>query len=275
LIASRAELLGYSADILQRMEIIHVPLVQSVNPGEPHKDNAAYILQTLDIALENVQQGYYSALVTGPVNKSIINDAGISFTGHTEYLAQKTSTERTVMMLVAGELRVSLVTTHVPLCEVPAKITASNIRETIEITRDALIHSFGIADPLLSVCGLNPHAGDGGHLGREEIEIITPCLDELREQGYNIEGPVSADTIFKASSIAASDAIVCMYHDQGLAPLKALSFGHAVNVTLGLPLVRTSVDHGTAFSVAGTHDADPRSLLAAIYCAKSLVARDG
>jgi 4-hydroxythreonine-4-phosphate dehydrogenase len=206
-------------------------------------------------------------MVTGPVNKAVINEGGIPFTGHTEYLAELTGAELPVMMLTAGDFRVALVTTHLPLAEVPAAITVDRVQRTLEIIDRDLRDRLGIDRPRLLVCGLNPHAGEGGHLGREEIEVIQPVISRLVEAGVEALGPLPADTAFTRDRLAQADVVVAMYHDQGLPVLKYAGFGQAVNVTLGLPIIRTSVDHGTALDIAGTGRAEPGSLLAAITMA--------
>jgi 4-hydroxythreonine-4-phosphate dehydrogenase len=229
--------------------------------------NARYVLDTLDIAIAGCRDGSFDAMVTGPLHKGIINEAGIPFTGHTEYLARATDTKDVVMMLATGDLRVALVTTHLPLRDVSAAITADHLRKVIRILHDSLQQDFGIARPHIKVCGLNPHAGEGGFLGREEIEIITPVLDSLRSEGMDLAGPCPADTVFSMENITASDAILAMYHDQGLPVLKHRGFGRAVNITLGLPIIRTSVDHGTALDLAGSGKVDTGSLQVAIHYA--------
>ena len=232
--------------------------------------NAHYVLETLDQAITGCQSGTFDALVTGPVHKGIINDAGIVFSGHTEYLAQATDSGTVVMLLATDELRVALVTTHVPLREVSALITAERLQRIIRTLHAGLQQRFGIAQPHIKVCGLNPHAGESGHLGHEEIETIIPVLQGLRAEGIDLDGPLPADTVFNIRSIADSDAILAMYHDQGLPVLKHSGFGRAVNITLGLPLIRTSVDHGTALDLAGTGRADTGSLQTAIKYATAM-----
>jgi 4-hydroxythreonine-4-phosphate dehydrogenase len=217
--------------------------------------------------------GEFAALVTAPVHKGIINDAGIAFTGHTEYLAEKTGTRRVVMMLAGAGLRVALATTHLPLKGVPAALTRPELEATIRILHADLVARFGIARPRILVAGLNPHAGEGGHMGREEIEVIAPVLERLRAEGMALIGPLPADTLFTRGVLAGSDAQLAMYHDQGLAVLKFAAFEEGVNITLGLPIVRTSVDHGTALDLAGSGRADPRSLYAAVELAIGLAAR--
>ena len=243
--------------------------------GKLNVANAHYILQTLDAAIVGCLQHHYAALVTGPVHKSVINDAGINFSGHTEYLAEKTQTEKVVMMLATEGLRVALATTHLPLKEVSAAITKTELEQVISILHGDLQQHFGITQPRILVCGLNPHAGEGGHLGREEIDVIEPVLEKLRQRNMNLIGPLPADTLFTAKYLDHADAVLAMYHDQGLPVLKYKGFGNAVNVTLGLPIIRTSVDHGTALDLAGTGKADMGSLRTAIhYALTMLTARD-
>lgn len=239
-------------------------------PGQLDARNAAYVLETLERAVRGCEQNEFAALVTGPVQKSIINEAGTPFSGHTEYLAALTGTQRVVMMLKSPTLRVALATTHIPLREVPDAITPGMLEETIRIVMLDLQRHFGIASPRLAVAGLNPHAGEGGHLGREEVDVISPALSRLRDEGLDLIGPLPADTLFTASTLQRADAVLAMYHDQGLPALKAQGFGEAVNVTLGLPIIRTSVDHGTALELAGTDRADTGSLQAAIDTALEL-----
>jgi 4-hydroxythreonine-4-phosphate dehydrogenase len=247
-----------------------VAVRQPVTPGRLDTANAPYVLDTLRIACDACLNGTLDALVTGPVHKGVINDAGLPFTGHTEFLAERCGAEP-VMMLAAPGLRVALVTTHLPLREVSAAITREHLAEVIRILHRDLSNRFGIPEPRILVCGLNPHAGEGGHLGREEIEVIEPVLNALREPGWSLIGPVPADTAFVPDTLAHADAILAMYHDQGLPVLKHLGFGQAVNITLGLPIIRTSVDHGTALDLAGTDRADLGSLRAALGMARFLV----
>lgn len=256
--------------------VIHpVKLSVPAECGKLNVANAHYILQTLDVAITGCVQKKYDALVTGPVHKSVINDAGIHFSGHTEYLAEKTHTEKVVMMLATEGLRVALATTHLPLKEVADAITKSELEQVIRILHQDLQQQFGIVQPRILVCGLNPHAGEGGHLGREEIDVIEPVLEKLRQSGINLIGPLPADTLFTAKYLDHADAVLAMYHDQGLPVLKYKGFGNAVNITLGLPIIRTSVDHGTALDLAGTGKADMGSLRTAIHYALSmLTARD-
>jgi len=231
------------------------------------------VLAALDRAIEGCRSREFAALVTGPVHKGVINDAGVPFTGHTEYLAQRSGAPRPVMLLAARDMRVALVTTHLPLAEVSRHVTAPALTEVIRILHHDLHARFGIERPRILVLGLNPHAGEGGHLGREEIDVIIPALDALRGEGFDLIGPLPADTAFTGRRWRDVDAVLAMYHDQGLPVLKHYGFGEAVNVTLGLPFVRTSVDHGTAFDLAGTGRADPGSLRAALRMAIELAAR--
>jgi 4-hydroxythreonine-4-phosphate dehydrogenase len=233
--------------------------------------NATYVEALLDRAAAGCLQGEFDALVTAPVHKGILNEAGLAFRGHTEFFAARARCD-VVMLLVAPGLRVALATTHLPLAEVPAAISAAGIVRTLRIVHNDLRHRFGIAAPRLAVLGLNPHAGEGGHLGREELDVIAPALAALRNEGLRIDGPLAADTAFVPARRAQYDAYLAMYHDQGLPVLKALGFGAAVNVTLGLPFVRTSVDHGTALDLAGTGTADAASLIAAARLAIELTA---
>ncbi len=272
LLASRAAQLGLSIDGLN---IEHIPLRAPSQAGVLDPANAPYVLALLDRAIAGCQSGEYAAMVTAPVHKGVINDAGIPFTGHTEYLAEKTHTPRVVMMLAGAGLRVALATTHLALKDVPAAITRSELTTTLRILHADLVNKFGIAHPRILVAGLNPHAGEGGHMGSEEIEVITPVLDALRSEGMDLIGPLPADTLFTKHCLAGSHAQLAMYHDQGLAVLKYAAFEEGINVTLGLPIIRTSVDHGTALDLAGTGKADPRSLFAAIEAALEMTAERG
>ena len=238
--------------------------------GRPDPANADYVLETLTRAVELVQNGPAAALVTGPVHKGVINDAGHRFSGHTEFLAALGGVPKVVMMLAAPGLRVVLVTTHLPLRRVADAITPDAIEATIRITTDGLRAHFGLRRPRLQVLGLNPHAGEGGHLGGEESEVIVPVLERLRDEGLDLDGPVPADTAFNPQRLAGCDAVVAMYHDQGLPVLKHMGFGKAVNITLGLPFIRTSVDHGTAFDLAGSGRADAGSLYHAAMTARAM-----
>jgi 4-hydroxythreonine-4-phosphate dehydrogenase len=249
LIASRAQQIGHSCTGL---EILHVPLAAPSQAGHPVVANASYVLALLDRALAGCHSGEFAAMVTAPVHKGIINDAGIPFTGHTEYLAEKTGTPQVVMLLAGAGLRVALATTHLPLKDVSVAITPAGLETTIRILHADLRDKFGIDQPRILVAGLNPHAGEGGHMGREEIEVIAPVLDKLRAEGMHLIGPLPADTLFTKAVLAGSHAQLAMYHDQGLAVLKYAAFDAGINVTLGLPIIRTSVDHGTAVDLAGT-----------------------
>ena len=253
------------------LEVLHVPLAAPVTAGSLDPANSRYVLALLERAAAGCTDGSFAAMVTAPVHKGVINDAGIAFTGHTEYLAALTSTPRVVMMLAGGGLRVALATTHLALSEVAGAITRESLLDTLRILHSALRRRFGIAAPRILVAGLNPHSGEGGHLGREEIEVISPALDQLRRTGMLLEGPYPADTLFTPQVLARGDCVLAMYHDQGLPVLKYASFGEGVNITMGLPIVRTSVDHGTALDLAGSGKADPGSLFAAIETALEMV----
>lgn len=255
------------------LRVLPVPLRTAATPGKLDVTNGHYVMQTLQRAVDGCLSGEFAALCTGPVQKSTIIDAGYAFTGHTEFLAEQSKVKRVVMMLATPTLRVALATTHLPLSEVSAAITASLLEEVITILHADLTRKFGIASPRILVAGLNPHAGENGHLGREEIEIITPLLTKLRSQGLQLQGPLPADTLFTPRHLQHADAVLAMYHDQGLPVLKYQGFGEAVNHTLGLPFIRTSVDHGTALDLAGSGKADSGSLLAALRAAQELVAR--
>jgi 4-hydroxythreonine-4-phosphate dehydrogenase len=252
-----------------RLQVLHVPLNEPAIPGKLDPANARYVLETLGRAVAGCSGGEFAAMVTAPVHKGVINDAGIAFTGHTEYLSQLTRSQ-VVMMLVGGGIRVTLATTHLPLKDVAAAITRESLERKLRIIQRDLSTRFGIARPRIAVAGLNPHAGESGHLGREEIDIIIPVLDKLRAEGMQLIGPLAADTLFNPSQLQNYDCIFAMYHDQGLPVLKHASFGTGINVTLGLPFIRTSVDHGTALELAATGRADPGSLLAAIELAVML-----
>jgi 4-hydroxythreonine-4-phosphate dehydrogenase len=253
------------------LEVMHVPLAVAAQPGKLNPANSAYVLETLQSAVEGCLNGTFDAMVTAPVHKGVINDAGIPFTGHTEFLAEKTGTSRVVMMLVGGGMRVALATTHLPLRAVADSISQDSLAEVIRILHHDLVFRFGIAHPRILVAGLNPHAGEGGHLGYEEIEVISPVLEAMRAQGMDLRGPLPADTLFTPRMLADCDCVLAMYHDQGLPVLKHASFGGGVNVTLGLPVIRTSVDHGTALDLAGSGKADLGSLLAALDMASAMV----
>ncbi len=278
LLAGRAAALGLEVrfrvfrpgDALDRdcLDVLHVPLAASSLAGRLDPANGRYVLALLDRALAGCRAGEFAALATAPVHKGVINDAGVPFTGHTEYLAERTGTPLVVMMLAGdtanGPLRVALATTHLPLRDVPAAITPDLLERTLRILHADLRAKYGLAQPRILVAGLNPHAGEGGYLGREEIEVIAPVLEKLRASGMRVSGPHPADTMFTPPVLAQGDAVLAMYHDQGLTALKYATFGHGINVTLGLPVIRTSVDHGTALELAGTGRADPGSLFAAV-----------
>ncbi len=249
--------------------VLGFPFPQAVTCGQPSAANAGTLLDGLRFAVEACVDDRFAGLVTAPLQKSIINDAGIAFTGHTEFLAELTATPQPVMLLVAGDLRVALATTHLPLRAVPDALTRERLRDVLQVLHHDLRMRFEIDAPDILVCGLNPHAGEGGHLGTEDNDVIAPVVAELAARGMNVRGPVPADTAFSKTS-GHKDVVVAMYHDQGLPVLKYASFGHAVNVTLGLPFARTSVDHGTALDLAGSGKADPASLIAAVELAASL-----
>ncbi|MBI3187769.1 MAG: 4-hydroxythreonine-4-phosphate dehydrogenase PdxA [Gammaproteobacteria bacterium] len=256
------------------LAVFPVTLKKPVTPGKLDKANAAYVLQCLDVAVSLIQQEQAHAMVTGPVHKGIINEAGNAFTGHTEYLAARTG--GTPVMMLASEpshgqpLRVALATTHLPISQISAAITPALLEQVIRILNSDLQNKFGISKPRILVCGLNPHAGEDGHLGREEIDIIEPTLNRLRDEHIQLTGPLPADTLFTAKYLDQADAVLAMYHDQGLPVLKYSSFGKAINITLGLPVIRTSVDHGTALDLAGTGKADAGSLRVAVDLAIEL-----
>jgi len=250
-----------------RMLVCERPLLTTVRPGQLEAANAAPLLAALDRACDGCLAGEFAALVTGPMHKGVINDAGIEFTGHTEYLARRCGCDLPLMLLVAGELRVALVTTHLPLRAVPDAINRDRVLGSLRVLADGLRQRFGIAEPRIQVLGLNPHAGESGHLGREELDTIAPAIDAARAEGMQLVGPLSADTAFTPAALAQADAVLAMYHDQGLPVLKHVGFGRAVNVTLGLPIVRCSVDHGTALALAGSGKADAGSLVAALELA--------
>jgi len=254
------------------LDVIPVPRSAPTICGKPAPANAGYVLETLRVAADGCTNGRFDAMVTGPVQKSVINDAGYHFSGHTEFLAERVG-GHPVMMLTTSGLRVALVTTHLPLAEVARHITHERLTRIARILDGELRSRFGIEAPRILVCGLNPHAGEGGHLGREEIEVISPALDALRAEGLDLVGPLPADTVFTPDRLPGTDAVLAMYHDQGLPVLKHVGFGQAVNVTLGLPLIRTSVDHGTALDLAGTGDVDTGSLRAAVDLAAELAGK--
>jgi len=261
-----------------RIAVIDCTLAAHVRPGELDANNGRYVLETLDVAIAGALRGWLAAIVTAPLQKSTINDAGVAFTGHTEYLAEKTGTRQVVMMLATDAtptpLRVALATTHLALKDVPAAITVDSLARTIDIIDADLRAKFGIATPRILVTGLNPHAGENGYLGREEIEVITPALEAARARGIDVQGPYPADTLFQAKYLEQADCVLAMYHDQGLPVLKHASFGRGVNITLGLPIIRTSVDHGTALDLAarGLGHADHGSMVEAIRTAARMAA---
>ena len=251
--------------------IAPVALATPVHAGVLDKTNAHYVLRTLEAAADGCTNKHFDAIVTAPVHKGIINDAGVEFSGHTEFFAERTHTKNVVMMLATEQLRVALATTHLPLAEVPRHITRDNLTTVLRILHRDLREKFGFAQPRIVVLGLNPHAGESGHLGREEIDVIEPCLEALRKEGMHLIGPLPADTAFTPKVLQHADAVLAMYHDQGLPVLKYQGFGRAVNITLGLPIIRTSVDHGTALDLAGTGKADGGSLQTALALACDLV----
>lgn len=286
MLAARAERLGIRVELVTvdeiaeapphrrgRLAVLHVPTAAPVVPGELDVANAGYVLELLARGCDACVAGSADALVTAPVQKSVITRSGVPFSGHTEFLAERTKAPLPVMLLAAENLRVALVTTHLPLADVPAAITAERIDRTCEILHADLETRFGIRSPRILVLGLNPHAGEQGTLGNEERDVIEPAIAGLAARGLDVTGPVAADTAFTRDSLGRCDAVLAMYHDQGLAPLKALAFGGVVNVTLGLPIVRTSVDHGTALALAGTGRARPESLFAAVRVACELARR--
>lgn len=285
LLAERAKLLGLPisladyeaktrvAHVANRLRVDHHPLGTRSVPGKLDKNNGRYVLALLDRAIDGAMSGEFDALVTAPVHKSIINDAGVPFTGHTEYLAERTHAPLPVMMLATKDLRVALATTHLPLKDVSAAITVDSLCRTLEVLAHDLEQWWGISAPRIAVCGLNPHAGESGHLGDEEIRVISPAITRMRERGLKVTGPIPADTAFVPSQLAQCDAVLAMYHDQGLPVIKHAGFDSAVNVTLGLPILRTSVDHGTALDLAGTGRADASSLRSALHLALTILRR--
>lgn len=272
------ELLPYSAQINTPAEagqlyVCNIDTAATAVPGELNPANADYVLATLSRACDGCLSGEFAALVTGPVHKGVINEAGVSFSGHTEFLAERTSSEQVVMMLATEGLRVALATTHLPLREVADAIDAPLLERVITTLVHDLQSKFGIAEPRILVCGLNPHAGEDGHLGSEDETVVKPVLSKLREQGMNLVGPLPADTLFVPGNLKQADAVLAMYHDQGLPVLKHLGFGRAVNITLGMPIIRSSVDHGTALELAATGRAHTGSLDAALSAALDMVKR--
>ena len=283
LMAERAKMLGFTGllrdwtpglpPIAGTLDILHVPAAASSQPGMLDPSNSPYVLALLDRAIAGCRCGEFSAMVTAPVHKGVINDAGIPFTGHTEYLAEETDTPHVVMMLAGENLKVALATTHLALKNVPAALTQDSLEQTLRILHADLAKKYGLPAPRILVAGLNPHAGEGGYLGDEEIEIITPVLNRLRAEGMTLIGPLPADTMFTPPMLAQGDCVLAMYHDQGLTALKYATFGKGINVTLGLPIIRTSVDHGTALELAGTGRADAGSLMTAVEQALEMVQR--
>lgn len=286
LLSQRAQQLGLSLNLYPfehhaparaqkagELALVQVDLHRPATAGQLDPANAAYVLATLDAAIDGCHDGQFNAMVTAPVQKSVINEAGIPFSGHTEYLAERTGTERVVMMLATEQLRVALATTHLPLAAVPATITQALLLQTLRIVRRDLNEKWGIAEPCIAVLGLNPHAGENGHLGREELDTIIPAMNHLREQGFDLLGPLPADTAFNPTVLDRADAVFAMYHDQGLPVLKYSGFGNAVNITLGLPIIRTSVDHGTALELAGSGKANIGSLVSAVAIALQMSER--
>lgn len=284
LLAERAHLLGVKIQLISvgpeswpsqaapagSLYVWNTPLAAPVELGQLNTSNAHYVLETLTRAGQGCLDGHFAGMITAPVHKGVINEAGIAFSGHTEFLAELTHTEQVVMMLATHGLRVALVTTHLPLKDVAEAITADRLSRVTRILNHDLRTKFGIAKPRILVCGLNPHAGEGGHLGREEIEVIEPALQQLRSEGINLIGPLPADTLFTPKHLEHCDAVLAMYHDQGLPVLKYKGFGAAVNVTLGLPIIRTSVDHGTALDLAGSGKIDSGSLQVALQTAYAM-----
>jgi len=278
LLEARAAALGMGVRLVEpgavsghgALAVEQVPLGFPSTPGVPDPRNARYVIAQLERALQGCLRGEFAAMVTAPVHKAVINDAGIPFVGHTEFLAERSRTPRVVMMLAGGGLRVALVTTHMALKEVPGALDREGLEATIRVLDSDLRRRFGVESPRILVAGLNPHGGESGHFGREEIEIIRPVLEKLRAEGFRLVGPLPADTLFTPEALAQGDCVLAMYHDQGLPVLKYASFGRGINVTLGLPIVRTSVDHGTALDIAGTGKADPGSLVEAVRAAVEL-----
>lgn len=286
LLLARARTLGMPLDCVDfvrgkpqaadpgRLLVLHLPLVAPVRPGKLDSANSVYVLRTLEAAADGCLDSTFDAMCTAPVHKGIINDAGFAFIGHTEFLAARTGVKQVVMMLAGGGMRVALATTHLALKDVARSISRDGLEQTLRIVRHDLAQRFGVAQPRIVVAGLNPHAGESGHLGREEIDIIIPVLDKLRAQGFDLVGPLPADTLFHPDRLRDCDCVLAMYHDQGLPVLKFASFGSGINVTLGLPIIRTSVDHGTALELAGTGRANAGSLIEAVKLAAELAARD-
>jgi 4-hydroxythreonine-4-phosphate dehydrogenase len=287
LLAERAQQLGLNVELdtylpgapprvpqAGRLQVLDVPLASPCVAGRLDAANAPHVLALLDRAIDGCVSGEFAAMVTAPVQKSVINDAGIPFTGHTEYLATRTGAAHPVMLLAADTLRVALATTHLPLRAVSDAITGDLLDMTLRILDEDVRRLWGISRPRVAVCGLNPHAGESGHLGTEDRDVIQPAIERARARGMLVDGPIPADTVFVPRALSNYDVVLAMFHDQGLPVLKHAGFGHAVNVTLGLPIVRTSVDHGTALDLAGTGRADPASMFAAAEMALHLATRN-
>ncbi len=281
MLAARARLLQLPLNLNENLQnpsllpghlsVLHMPLAKTVNPGQLDTANVAGVMAALDAAIAGCMSGDFGALLTGPMQKSVVNDAGIPFSGHTEYLAEKSGVDDVVMLLMTDAMRVALATTHLPLAQVSNALTQPLLERRLQILNNALREQFAVARPRILVAGLNPHAGEGGHLGAEEIDVVQPVCEHLRNQGMDLVGPLPADTLFTPKYLQQADAVMSMFHDQGLPVLKYSGFGQAVNVTLGLPFIRTSVDHGTALDIAGSGDADLGSFLAALKVASELI----
>lgn len=284
MLQQRAEQLGINIELLPYNEaepatshqagtlpVLDIQLATRATAGRLNPENALYVLETIQVATKGCLDGRFNALVTGPIHKGIINDAGIPFTGHTEFLAEECGSVTPVMMLATEKMRVALATTHLPLSKVSDAITRESLKEVITILHHDLQQRFDIDKPSILICGLNPHAGENGHLGHEEIDTIQPVIEQLRAEGMNLSDALPADTLFTQRYLEKADAILAMYHDQGLPVLKHSGFGQAVNITLGLPIIRTSVDHGTALDLAGTGKADVGSFVYACKVADRMV----
>ena len=271
-LANELVIIGDASLLDDRLQIINTPFPAKVVPGQPSSRNAQTLLDGLTMAVEGCVDGRFSGMVTAPLAKNVIADSGVAFTGHTEFLAELTGTDLPVMLLVAGDLRVALASTHLPLRDVPDYITTGRLIGVIDVLHAGLVTRFAIDAPEITICGLNPHAGESGHLGNEDEAVIVPAIEAMRGRGMKLRGPLPADTAFTPAA-GHSDAVLAMYHDQGLPVIKYAGFGHAVNVTLGLPIIRTSVDHGTAFDIAGKGMADPGSLIAAVELAIEMASR--
>lgn len=280
LLRERAQILHFATTGIPRytdgaadFSVLHVPLARAAKPGLLDPANSPYVLRTLELAADGCGNGQFDAMATAPVHKGVINDAGIVFTGHTEFLAARLHARHVVMMLAGGGLRVALATTHLPLQAVATAITRENLEQTLRVLHHDLVTKFALPRPRIMIAGLNPHAGESGHLGREEIDVIVPVLERLRSEGFDLTGPLPADTLFQPERLAQCDCVLAMYHDQGLPVLKYASFGAGINITLGLPVIRTSVDHGTALELAGAGKAKCESLVAAVELAADLALR--